>query len=171
MRGITLIGMAGAGKSAIGKRLAGLIGWKFIDLDKYILEKQGISHHEYMKKYGETALAWLEEQYALEIDLSDAIFAPPGSMIYAEKAMERIKRDTVVVYLETQAEIIKERMGDRLYQNGIIGLEEKGLARLMAERSVFYEKYADYTFVSGNQSKQEMAEKVLKGLREKGIKI
>ena len=60
MKGVTFIGMAGVGKSAVGKILAEKIAWKFIDLDKYILEKQGITHHEYMKKFGEQALSDLE---------------------------------------------------------------------------------------------------------------
>ena len=163
--------MAGAGKSAVGKILAEKIAWKFIDLDKYILEKQGITHHEYMKRNGEQALSDLENNYALDLDLDDTIFAPPGSMVYAKAAMDRLKKDTVVVYLRTTPDIIEKRMGDRLYKNGIIGLDEKGLARVMAERIPMYEKYADFCFDSGKQSKQEMAEIVLKGLRGKVLEI
>ena len=33
MKGITLIGMPGAGKSTVGKIVAGKLGYKFIDLD------------------------------------------------------------------------------------------------------------------------------------------
>ena len=101
----------------------------------------------------------------------NAIFAPPGSMVYAERAMERIKKDSLVVYLRTTPAIVEKRLGERLYKNGIIGLEEKGLPKLMAERAVLYEKYQDYTFDSGEQTKQEMAEKVIVGLRSAGINL
>lgn len=171
MQGITFIGMAGAGKSAVGRILAEMVNWKFIDLDKYILEKQGITHHEYMKKFGEQALSNLENEYALGLNLDNTIFAPPGSMAYSKPAMHRLKQDTVIVYLRTTPEIIEKRMGDRLYKNGIIGLKEKGLAGLMDERIPLYEKYADYSFDSGDQSKQNMAEIVLRGLRREGVKI
>jgi len=171
MNGITLIGMAGAGKSAVGKIMAELLGWQFWDLDKIILERQGISHHEYMNRNGEQALSRLEEQYALSLDLQDSIFAPPGSMVYSDAAMRKIKTDSAVVYLRVSPETIAKRLGDRLYKNGIIGLEEKGLPKLMAERAVLYEKYADYTFDSAEQTKQEMAEKVVAGLRAAGVSL
>jgi len=171
MKGITFIGMAGVGKSAVGKGFAELLNWKYIDLDKYILSKQGMTHHEYMQAHGERALGELENRYALEIDLMDTVFAPPGSMVYAKEAMGRIKRDSLVVYIKSTPEIIAERLGRRLYTNGIIGLEEKGLKGVMEERIPLYEKYADYTFVSGRQTKKEMAEKILNGLKKKGVKI
>jgi len=171
MKGLTFIGMAGVGKSAVGKVAAGILGWRFADLDKLILETQGITHHEYMKANGEKALSDLENRLTLELDLSDTVFAPPGSMVYAAVAMEKIKKDSIVVYLETTPDIIEKRLGDRLYKNGIIGLEEKGLTGVMAERIPLYQKYADYTFQSGNQTKEEMAQKVIDGLRTQGVKI
>ncbi len=171
MKGITFIGMAGVGKSAIGRTMAPIIGWKFIDMDKLILEKQGISHHEYMKQNGGKALVQLEETYTLELDLTDTIFAPPGSVIYSPKSIEKIKRESIVVYLEAGPDIILKYLGDNLYKNGIVGLEEKGLAGVMAERIPLYEKYADFTFHSGDQTKEEMAYLVIKGLIKSGIKF
>ena len=163
--------MAGGGKSAVGRVTAGILGWRFADLDKLILETQDVTHHEYMKANGEKALSELEKRLTLGLDLSDTVFAPPGSMIYAPASMEKIKKDSIVVYLETTPDIIEKRLGDRLYKNGIIGLEEKGLPGVMAERIPLYQKYADYTFKSGNQTKEEMAKKVIDGLRALGVKI
>lgn len=169
MRGITFIGMAGVGKSAVGKLVAAFLNWRFVDLDQMILETKGMSHHDYMKQHGEEALSELENQLALRLDLSDTVFSPPGSMIYAGQAMEKIKKDSVVVYLEAEPETVKQRLGDRLYQNGIIGLEEKGLAGVMAERIPLYEKYSDFKFISKGQSKDEMAKEVIAGLKLAGI--
>lgn len=171
MKGITFIGMAGSGKSAVGRTLAAMVNWKFVDLDKLILETQKISHHDYMEKNGEAALSALEEKLTLGLNLQNTIFAPPGSMIYSPKAMQKIKKDSIVVCLQASPEIIAERLGDNLYKNGIIGLKEKGLAGVMAERAVLYQKYADYTFVSKRQSREAMAKKVLKGLKAEGINI
>lgn len=169
MKGITFIGMAGCGKSAIGQRVAQALDWKFVDLDLLILEKQGISHHQYMRRHGEEALKNLEKQYALELNLEDTVFAPPGSLIYHPDVMEKMKEISHLVYLQALPEIIAEHLGDNLYKNGIIGLEEKGLAGVMAERAPLYEKYADYTFVSERQSREEMTTKVLAGLKAAGV--
>lgn len=169
-KGITLIGMAGAGKSGVGRILAQLLNWKFVDLDKLILEKQGITHHEYMKRNGEEALKKLEEQMTADLDLNETIFSPPGSVIYWGPAiLQKVKSESTVIYLQTDPETIAKRLGDRLYKNGIIGLEEKGLEALIAERTPLYEKWADHTFYSGEQSKDEMAEIVLKGLNKQDL--
>lgn len=162
--------MAGAGKSAVGKILAGKLGWKCVDLDVLILETQGMSHHQYMKLHGEQALTDLENQLAMDLDFTNVVFAPPGSMIYSAKAMEKIKQESTIVYLEvTDPKFIEQRLGDNLYKNGIVGLEEKGLVGVMAERRPLYEKYADYTFRSGEQSKEEMAEIIIRGLNLNAI--
>lgn len=171
MKGITFIGMAGVGKSAIGRIMASKIGWRFIDMDKLILEKQGITHHEYMKRNGEKALVELEEFYTLELDLKDTIFAPPGSVIYSLKSMEKIKLESIVVYLEAKPDIILKHLGDNLHKNGIVGLEEKGLEGVMAERIPLYEKYANFTFHSGEQTKDEMACLVISGLIKSGVQL
>ena len=171
MRGITFIGMAGAGKSAVGQLVAETLRWRFVDLDKLILETQGITHHEYMKRFGGQALSDLEQHLTLELDMDNLVFAPPGSMVYATGAMAKIKRDSTVIYLRTTPDIVEKRLGERLYKNGIIGLEEKGLAKLMEERAVLYNKYADLTFDTSNQTKAEMADVIIKGLQKAGMSL
>ena len=158
--------MAGSGKSTIGIILAEILNWQYIDLDKLILETQGISHHEYMEQKGEAALSELENKLTLNLNFQNLVFSPPGSIIYSVSAMEKIKNNSTVVYLEAEPETIEKRLGDKLYQNGILGLKEKGLKKLMEERSVLYEKYADLTFHSEEQTKQEMANNIISELKE-----
>ena len=52
MKGITLIGMPGSGKSTIGKMLADVLKRKFADLDILILKKEGRSHADILEKDG-----------------------------------------------------------------------------------------------------------------------
>ena len=52
---ISLCGFMGAGKSTIGKHLARITGYTFIDLDHYIEEKVDMSIPEFFKKEGEEA--------------------------------------------------------------------------------------------------------------------
>ena len=171
MKGITFIGMAGAGKSAVGKITAKHLGWRFVDLDKLILETQGMSHHDYMQKHGEEALKQLEENLTMDLNLQHMVFSPPGSVIYSDSSMQKVKDESAIIYLRATPQTIEKRLGDRLYKNGVVGLKEKGLAKLMAERAVFYEKYADYTFDTGDQSVEEMSKKVIDGLLSPGVNI
>jgi len=161
--------MAGAGKSAVGKNAAEILGWRFVDLDKLILQTQGMSHDDYMNKNGEPALKKLEEDLTLGLDLNNTIYSPPGSMVYSDKAMQKIKQDSTVIYLQAEPATIEKRLGENLYKNGIIGLKEKGLAGVMSERIPLYEKYADKTFLTGDQTAKEMAQKIIDKLNLKAI--
>ena len=101
VKGITLVGMPGSGKSTAGKALAKSLGWDFIDLDIYIKEKTGRGHEVILDEDGEKALLALEENFTLGIDLNRVVFSPGGSIIYSRAAMKKLKEETLVVYLET----------------------------------------------------------------------
>ncbi len=163
---VTLIGMAGSGKSATGIILAKNLGFKYVDLDELILETKGISHHDFMEQNGEIALVDLENKLTLDLNFEKLVLAPPGSIIYSPDAMEKIKDNSTVIYLETDPETIEKRLGDKLYKNGILRLREKGLKKLMQERALFYSKYADFTFHSKEQTKYKMADTIIKVLRK-----
>jgi len=78
---IVLIGMPGAGKSTIGVLLAKAMKMPFIDTDLLIQQK-------YNKKT------------ALELNVENHVIATGGSMIYSNLALEHLKKDGVLVYLQ-----------------------------------------------------------------------
>jgi shikimate kinase len=165
-KGLTFIGMPSSGKSATGKALKNKLKCKYVDLDVLILEKEGISHHQILKERGEDILKELEEKYTLELNFENLIFAPGGSIIFSPKVMEKIKKESIVIYLGVSEEEIKRRLGKNLYKDGIIGLETKGLKRIISERLPLYEKYADLYIDTNGLKVEEVAkivfEKILK---------
>ena len=70
----------------------------------------------------------------------------------------------MVIYLAATPAVIENRLGGRLYKNGIIGLEKKGLNGVMAERVPLYKKYANYTFETSDQSKEDIAKRIMSEL-------
>ncbi|HEY8996957.1 MAG TPA: shikimate kinase, partial [Edaphobacter sp.] len=60
IRRIVLTGFMGAGKSTVGKLLAGRIGWNFLDLDAHIETRAGITIPEIFAKHGEPHFRRLE---------------------------------------------------------------------------------------------------------------
>lgn len=143
MEGLTLIGMPTAGKSTIGRKLATELGYTFVDLDQIITERQGKSYHEVLRCLGDQYFLEIEEQYAMELEFHDTVFAPGGSIVYCPKAMEKICDESHVVYLRTNIETIRERLSDALQQRGIVGAHNKTLEQLYDERSGLYCHYAD----------------------------
>jgi shikimate kinase len=161
MKGITLIGMPGAGKSTIGKMLAKRTGFKFVDLDVLIKEKTGRSHADILENDGEDRLLELENKYTLELDLAQTIFSPGGSIVYSKPAMEKLKNETKITYLELSLSEIKKRLGKNLKTRGIIGLKQKGLEGLFAERTPLYKESAHRTINCSGLSDEEIARALL----------
>ena len=164
MEGITLIGMPGSGKSVIGKQLAHHLGWDFVDLDILIKEKEGKSHAEIMKEKGEHELLQLEELYTLGLDFNlptgGLVFSPGGSIIYSRRAMEKLKSETKIIYLDLPYEEIKSRLGNNLENRGIIGLTLRGLGSLYQERTPIYQKFAHHIIPCIDQNEKEVVDKI-----------
>ncbi len=167
IKGITLIGMSGAGKSTIGRLLARHLDFYFLDLDEYIKEKEGVSHVKIMEKEGENELLRLENKYALELAYDKTVFSPSGSIIYSSQAIEKLKNLTTIVYLNVSYEYLVERMKDNIYNRGIIGLKDRGLKSVFLEREPLYVQAAHHTVFCENQKPEETVTAISKIL-EKG---
>jgi len=59
--GIALIGLRGAGKSTLGRRLADHIGWRFVELNKEIEQQNGLSVPEIIALYGQEGFRRMEQ--------------------------------------------------------------------------------------------------------------
>ena len=160
MRGITLIGMPGAGKSTIGKQLAKKLDYYFLDLDVLIKEKEGQTHAAIAKSKGDTELLRLEEEYALGLTLDKTVFSPGGSIVYSEPAMDKLRKETEIFYLELPFTEIQRRLGRGAKDRGIIGLAEKGLRGLYDERSVLYKKFADHIINCHRVSDEDVVKEI-----------
>ncbi len=159
-KGISFIGMPGAGKSIIGKQLAGLLGWDFVDLDDLIREKEGQDLIEIIQERGERGFVELEETYALRLDLANTVFSPGGSIIYSPRAMDRLQSETDVIYLDWPLEEVKKHLGDNLETRGIIGLALNGLDNLYKERVLLCQKLAHHTIQCANLNQEEIIDKI-----------
>ena len=142
---ITLIGMSGCGKSFIGEKLAKRLNYKFLDTDKIIQKKIKLTLQQMIDRFGDDKLLKIEEKTILELGkLNNYVISPGGSVIYSIKAMNFLKKNSIIVFLNTSFKIINNPV---LGQNrrGVIKLKKKGLKALFKERQPFYKKYADVT--------------------------
>lgn len=161
LKGVTLIGMPGAGKSTIGKMLAARLNYRFLDLDDLIKEKEGKSHTVILDEYGPATLCALENKYTLLQDLTRTVFSPGGSIVYSSEAMNKLRSETVIINLELPLVEIKKRLADGLEARGIVGLKEKGLAGLYAERVPLYRRFAHHTIQCASLKKDQILDKVV----------
>jgi shikimate kinase len=160
---ITLIGMAGAGKSTIGKALAKRLNYTFIDVDRLITEKTGMPLQDLIDKQGDSALIRFEEESILGLgQLDNCIISPGGSVIYSREAMKHLKEISKIVFLDAPFRSIVRRIPNAR-KRGIVGLRDRSLKELFEERLVLYNKYADFSIkIRGRENVQGLAERVIK---------
>ncbi|MCQ1536508.1 shikimate kinase [Methanosarcina sp. KYL-1] len=165
---ITLIGMAGAGKSTIGKALAKRLGYSFIDVDSLIKKKTGMSLQTLIDTQGDSALIRLEEEVVLELGKADGcIISPGGSVVYSEKSMEHLKKVSRIVFLDAPFRSIVRRIPNAK-KRGIVGFRDRSLKELFDERLVLYRKYADLTIkLEGRDNIRSVVDRIIQACPEK----
>jgi len=152
---ITLIGMAGAGKSFIGQELAKILNYGFIDMDELIERKFNLKLQEMVDHFGEQRFLRIEEQAVLDLGYFDrCVISPGGSIIYSVKAMEYLKKNSMVIFLDVSFKSITQRIHNESTR-GIIGLKNRKLKELYQERRPLYQKYAEITIIQPDDMDQD----------------
>ena len=111
-RNVVLIGMPGAGKSTVGVVLAKRMGYRFVDSDLVIQEREGKLLHELIEEHGVEGFWEIENDVNASLDMEKAVIATGGSAVYGKEAMEHLQQIATVVYLKLSYEEIAERLGD-----------------------------------------------------------
>ena len=107
---VYLIGMMGAGKTTVGRQLAKDLNYRFIDTDKTIetIAKQPIS--EIFATQGEAYFRNLETQVLGELSVYTRSVISTGGGIITEQINWSYLRDGLVVWLDVDLEILKQRL-------------------------------------------------------------
>lgn len=159
MDNIILIGMPGAGKSTVGVVLAKRLGYKFVDSDLVIQEKEGKLLHQIIEEKGIDGFIKIENEINASLNMKKTVIATGGSAIYGKESMEHFKRIGVVVYLSLSYESITDRLGD-LNERGVAVREGQTLLELYEERRPYYEQYADITVDCEGKMIKDIVEEV-----------
>ena len=158
MNNITFIGMAGCGKSTIGKAIADKLNINFVDTDVLIENKHHLSLEQIKQENGYKFLREEEEKVILGLSSFDKVISTGGSAIYSLKSMDHLKTFSKIVYINTPLEIIIERI-DIGQERGLAVPDGMTIAEVYSERKTLYEKYAKYT-IDGSSSIESLIEEV-----------
>ena len=100
-KNVILIGMPGVVKSSVGVILAKILGYRFLDSDLVIQEKEGKLLHEIISERGLEGFISVENRINASIECEKCIVATGGSAVYGNEAMEHFKEIGTVVYLKS----------------------------------------------------------------------
>lgn len=141
---IFLVGFMGSGKSSIGKRLAELIGFNFIDTDHFIEDKYNLSVEQIFAELGEDEFRKAEHNVLNETEhLNYTVIATGGGMPCFNDNMNNMLKQGNVVYLKTSPKTLVTRLAySRTKRPLIEGMSKKELQeyveKRLEEREPFY---------------------------------
>lgn len=159
-KNIVLIGMPGVGKSTVGVVLAKVTGYRFVDADLVIQEKEGKLLCEIIDEVGAEGFIEVENRINSQIEAEHAIIATGGSVVYGAEAMAHLKEIGTILYLKLPYEELERRLCD-IKGRGVVLKEGQTLRDLYEERVPLYEKYADVIVEETNLNVEQTIEKIL----------
>jgi shikimate kinase len=160
---VYLVGMPGAGKSVVGKELAGRLGVPFVDLDAEIERRQGSRVSEIFLKQGEAAFRAMEAAELVMSSSQDPSVVSCGGGVVLEAANRITLRNTgITVFLDVPLEQLRERVNPAADRPLI--RHDGDLERLMDQREPLYREFAAHV-VDGSRSPAEVADAIIEELR------
>ncbi|MDO5696084.1 MAG: shikimate kinase [Eubacteriales bacterium] len=136
---ILLIGMPSCGKTSIGTCLAKILHYTFIDTDRLIEERAGITIAEIFEASGEAAFRQLETACMQSCaDETDAVISAGGGVILRPENMAPYADDaTMVVWIR------RDMAGLQVGGARPLSTSRAALAEMYEKRRPLYERYAD----------------------------
>lgn len=164
-RPLVLVGMMGAGKTTVGRRLANRLGRQFIDSDEEIERAAQMSIPEIFEQRGEGEFRAGEMRViARLLKEKDIVLATGGGAFVNPDTRALVKAGAVSVWLKADLDLLFERVSRRANRPLLKTADPKGtLEKLIADRYPIYAE-ADLTVVSRDVPQDNVAGDVIVAL-------
>jgi 3-dehydroquinate synthase len=171
MQRIFLTGLSGAGKSTVGRHVAALLNWDFIDTDDVLAAQAGQPVGQVLTIYGEERFRQLESEVLHSVvNRERAVIATGGGMIITEANRALMREQGCVAYLRTEPATAWQRIQAHIHDAGqqaerplLAGGD--GLQRLrdlFATRAAWYEE-APIQLATDAASPESVAQQIIVG--------
>ncbi len=162
MSNIVLVGFMGTGKSAAGKKLAGILHRDFLELDDIIEKKEGMSIADIFEKKGEQHFRLVEKEIVKEASLRKSIIiSAGGGSIVDEENFKNLKSSGTIICLKASPEtILKRTKGLKTRPLLNVSDPKKQIEKLLEKRKSCYDK-ADFSIETDNLSIDEIVLKII----------
>jgi shikimate kinase len=166
-RCIVLVGMMGAGKTSIGRRLAAALHLPFLDADAEIEKAANLSIAEIFEHYGEGQFREGERRVVARLLAGGpAVLATGGGAFVSEETRERCREDGVTIWLKAEPSVLAERVRKKGTRPLLDGPDPEAVIRqLLSDREPFYSQ-ADIVIASREGPHQAVVSEILAALEK-----
>jgi shikimate kinase len=169
-RTIALVGMMGAGKTSVGRRLAARLGVPFRDADHEIEAAAGLTVAEIFERFGESHFRDGERKViARLLQAPPHVMATGGGAFMDEVTRTAMAKTAFTIWLKAPLQLLLSRVKKRdtrpLLKDGDM---RATLEHLLAVRGPVYAK-ADMTLDSADEPHGAAVERIIQALRERGL--
>lgn len=165
VRSLVFVGLMGAGKTAIGRKVASALSLPFIDSDHEIESVSRMTIPELFERYGETEFRALEQRVILRLlENGPQVLSTGGGAFMNPQTREAIKAQGISVWLKADLDLLMDRVSKKQNRPLLKNDDPRGvLERLMAERYPIYAA-ADVTVPTRDERKEVIAAEVITSL-------
>jgi shikimate kinase len=158
-----LIGMMGAGKSTVGRLLARRCGFDFIDCDRELEARSGVTIATIFELEGEESFRRREAALIDELTQRPrTVLATGGGAILDEENRGHLRSRGLVIYLRASVDEILRRTNRDRARPLLQTTDRRGrIAQLLAEREALYTQIAHVTVQSGAGNPNRLVAKLL----------
>lgn len=166
---VVLVGLMGAGKTTVGRRLATVLTLPFVDSDQEICEAAGCSISDIFEMYGEQEFRALEKRVLLRLlSGTPSVIATGGGAFMNAEIRQAIRKHAVSVWLKAGLGVLVERTSRRDTRPLLkTGDKHEILQRLMDDRYPTYAE-ADIVIDSNDGAHEAVVERIVEALRAHG---
>jgi len=171
VKNIFLVGFMGAGKTAVGKVLAGKTGYEYRDADKIAETKAGMTVTEIFAARGEEGFRELESEILASLAKGERqVVSTGGGAVMRPANIETMKNGGVIVYLKASPETIWERVRHSKTRP-LLQVENpfERVKELLSKREHLYE-LADAIVATDGRTPAEIAGEIISFLASRGAK-
>ncbi len=160
MNTLILIGMMGSGKTSVGRQLAQMLNWTYMDTDQIIEERQGMSISNIFEKYGEPFFRELEHDLIASLDYQqNMILSTGGGIVLNDENVSTLRKHGTVVYLKASSDQLAVHIDSEDDTRPM--LKSAGLEELLNQRAHLYESAAHWIVETHDLDIVEISEAIL----------
>ena len=160
MKNIVLIGMPASGKSTVGVILAKTLGIGFVDTDLVIQQRENALLQDIINEKGLQCFLDKERDAILSLECENCVVATGGSVVFRDEAMQKLKRNSVIVFIDVPLKNVKARLKN-IKTRGVAAPKNQTIDDIFFERLPLYKKYADITVDTADLSPEETVSRII----------